>query len=87
MVRPINAIAAEISTVIRGSKTSSWMVFARPYISAMLDIRKVTDMYGIDPADDIVRRFLSNAQPWRGDDARRLKAELNEALKEANVHN
>jgi hypothetical protein len=49
---------------------------ARPYLWAMRSLEKITDKYGADSADEIVMYFLSNAQTWRGEDARRIKAEL-----------
>lgn len=54
---------------------------ATPYIQAMLGLEKPTDMYGADRGDSIVRYFLSNASTWRGEDARRIKAELKELIK------
>jgi hypothetical protein len=42
-------------------------------MSSLFDI---SDSYGMDSADSIVRYFLVNAKTWRGDDARRIKAEL-----------
>ena len=54
---------------------------ARPYVSAMSTLRTVHDLYGLDGGDEIVARFLANAGSWRGDVARRVKAELNAALK------
>lgn len=49
---------------------------AVPYIHAMRGLEKVTDKYGMDDGDDIVLYFLSNAKSWRGETARRIKAEL-----------
>lgn len=49
---------------------------AEPYIRALEALDKITETYGYDRASDIVRRFLVNAQTWRGEDARRIKAEL-----------
>lgn len=49
---------------------------AYPYAHAMRGLEKVTDRYALDSGDDIVRRFLSNAGGWRGDVAKRVKAEL-----------
>lgn len=49
---------------------------AVPYLDAMSGLNKITDNYGYDSADAIVRYFLSNATTWRGPDARRVKAEL-----------
>jgi hypothetical protein len=47
----------------------------------MLAVDNVNDKYGLDYAEDIVLRFLSNAQTWRGEHARRIKAELKALLK------
>jgi hypothetical protein len=55
---------------------------ARPYILAMYRLNTMDDMYGHDDAVDIVMRFLSNATGWRGEDARRIKAELKSMLPE-----
>ncbi len=49
---------------------------AVPYLQAMGSLDKITDSYGMDSADSVVRYFLANASTWRGDDARRIKAEL-----------
>ena len=40
-----------------------------------------TDKYGRDDGKSIVLYFLSNATSWRGDTARRIKAELREMVK------
>ncbi len=53
-----------------------------PYLQAMYSLEKMNDMYGAEQADGIVLRFLSNASSWKGDDAKRIKAELNLAIKE-----
>ncbi|MGN9782786.1 hypothetical protein ACTMTF_15240 [Nonomuraea sp. ZG12] len=69
--RPIHAIAADIR--------SAWpkVYFgAVPYLDAMRSLDKVTDMYGYDDADSIIRYFLSNASTFRGQRAREIKAEL-----------
>jgi len=55
---------------------------AVPYIKAMSQLNQVTDKYITESGDDIVLRFLTNAAAWRGDTARRIKAELNKILKE-----
>lgn len=54
---------------------------AVPYLDALSSLDGVEDRYGYDSAKDIVRYFLSNATAWRGDTARRVKAELKAALK------
>lgn len=54
---------------------------ARPYLDAMASLEHITDYYGRDKAADIVLYFLANATRWRGETARRIKAELKEMLK------
>jgi hypothetical protein len=73
--RPLYVIAGEIR--------ATWpkpYFGAVPYISAMSSLTRMTDAYGMDSADSIVRYFLVNAKTWRGDDARRIKAELKAML-------
>jgi hypothetical protein len=50
---------------------------AKPYLQAMEELDLITGSYGADSAASIVRYFLSNAGGWRGEDAKRIKAELN----------
>ena len=74
-MRNLYEIAAEIE--------SDWKkpyFGARPYLMAMKVLGSINDVYGQDSADDIVLRFLSNASTWRGDVARRVKAELKAML-------
>tara|TARA_R110002126_G_scaffold196541_1_gene344469 strand:+ start:359 stop:586 length:228 start_codon:yes stop_codon:yes gene_type:complete len=54
---------------------------AIPYLEAMSTLENITDPYGMDRGDMIVRYFLSNAKAWRGETARRIKKELNDMLK------
>lgn len=78
-VRPLSEIAREIH-----SSWGSKIYFgAKPYLSAMLSLNSIKDNYMFDKASDIVRYFLANACSWRGEDARRIKKELNEMLKDA----
>lgn len=53
---------------------------ALPYLQAMTSLRSVDESYGYDDGRSIVLYFLSNATTWRGEDARRLKAELKALL-------
>ena len=71
MTRDLSAIAAEI----RRDWTKPYFG-AVPYIEAMSSLSSARDPYGMDSGDDIVRYFLANAGKWRGDTARRVKAEL-----------
>lgn len=56
---------------------------AVPYIEAMLELNTSDPKapYLFERADDIVLRFLCNAQTFRGEDAKRIKAELKAMLK------
>ena len=76
MSRPICAIAREIRR--------DWprpYFGAVPYLDAMLSLDQITDDYGADSGRSVVLHFLSNATTWRGETARRIKAELNAILK------
>jgi hypothetical protein len=72
--RPLNEIAADI----RRTWGDKIHFAAKPYLDAMADLDKITDTYGAESAKSIVIYFLSNAGTWRGADARRIKAELNQ---------
>lgn len=54
---------------------------AVPYLNAMERLEKISDNFGLDDGFSIISYFLSNAVTWRGEDARRIKKELNEILK------
>ena len=69
--RPLSVIAAEIDADWRRPYFG-----AIPYLQAMRRLDRITDTYGLDDADGIVRYFLVNARGWRGETARRVKAEL-----------
>jgi hypothetical protein len=71
MTRPINEIAAEIR---KDWKSVSYT--ARPYLDAMDSLKSPRDSFFLDSASSVVAYFLSNAQSWRGDTARRVKKEL-----------
>ena len=69
--RPIYAIAADIKR--------SWpkvSPYAKPYLDAMLSLGTIHDAYYMDSGKSIVLYFLANASTFRGEDAKRLKAEL-----------
>lgn len=69
--RPLYVIAREIR--------EDWVnpnYAALPYLTAMRSLDRVTEKYGYDSGFHIVMYFLSNASTWRGDTARRVKAEL-----------
>lgn len=75
MVRPIHEIAADIY--------AAWPKVnfaAAPYLDAMQSLDSIDDPYFQDEGRDIVQRFLGNASSFRGEDAKRLKAELRAML-------
>jgi hypothetical protein len=69
--RPLRDIAGDIAACWRNPYFG-----AIPYINAMLSLDKVSDDYGLDSGKSIVLYFLSNAKTWRGETAKRIKAEL-----------
>lgn len=54
---------------------------ARPYLQAMKQVSRIDQQYGQDSVHSIVLYFLSNAASWKGETARRVKAELNKRVK------
>jgi len=70
-MRTLHEIAVEIA---RDWKTVNYA--AKPYLEAMSTLDSVTDDYGADSGKSIVLYFLSNAAQWRGEVAKRIKAEL-----------
>lgn len=50
--------------------------YAKPYLDAMGQLDSIEDNYYFDSAKSVVLYFLSNAASWRGDTAKRIKAEL-----------
>lgn len=49
---------------------------AEPYLAAMATMGAITENYYADSGHSVVLYFLSNARSWRGDVAKRIKAEL-----------
>lgn len=78
MSRSIHAIAREVE--------QDWTVVnyaAKPYLDAMHSLRSISDNYYQDTGYSVVSYFLANATQWKGEVARRIKAELKEILKQA----
>jgi len=70
-VRPLSVIAREIR--------ADWQkpyFGAVPYLQAMRSLNSISDRYFEDSAQSVVLYFLANAQTWRGETAKRIKAEL-----------
>jgi len=78
MTRPLFQIAAEI----KKDWTKPYFG-AVPYLSAMSTLSDVREKYIYDDGKSIVLYFLANAGTWRGETARRVKAELKEICKAA----
>ena len=76
-VRPLYEIAKEI----REDWGSKIYFGAKPYLGAMLTLNSINDRYMCDNADTMVRYFLANASTWKGEVAKRIKAELKKMLK------
>jgi hypothetical protein len=76
-VRPLREVAAEI----RQDWGDRVWYGAEPYLGAMAEMDWIVGRYDKETGEDIVTRFLWNAAKWRGDVARRVKAELKARLK------
>ena len=75
--RKLSTIAAEILAEINSGNWPKHAAFyAAPYLAAMRELDKITDKYYLDSGKSVVLYFLSNASTWRGETARRIKAEL-----------
>jgi hypothetical protein len=75
-VRPLYEIAREIRSTWKNVYFG-----AKPYLDAMGTLNAINDDYGVDSGKSIVLYFLGNAGTWRGEDAKRIKAELNRMAK------
>jgi len=74
--RSLSTIAMEIRKDWRATAKNGIYFGAVPYLDAMSSMDKITDPYGMDSGKSIVLYFLSNASTWRGETAKRIKAEL-----------
>jgi hypothetical protein len=73
--RPLFTIAREIKATWKKPYFG-----AVPYLDAMTELNQIEDKYFFDSAESVVQYFLANAGTWRGDDAKRIKAELKSML-------
>lgn len=73
--RPLSTIAKEILADYHAQGKPVYYS-AVPYVRAMLSLDSINDSYGDDSAKSIVAYALSNLSVWRGETARRIKAEL-----------
>jgi hypothetical protein len=74
--RPLYEIAAEIRKDWKNVHFG-----AKPYLDAMATLNSINDSYGWDSGKSMVNYFLGNAQTWRGETAKRIKAELKAMVK------
>lgn len=84
--RTFSEVAAEVLNLWKAKYGQGlpWSLrCAMPYLEAMLDCN-TTDknvQYYAETVESVVVYFLANITNWRGDDAKRIKAELKEMLK------
>lgn len=84
--RPLYVIATELNChyITAFLKTSDkvpvWVTTSRPFQQMMKTMVRITDCYGMVSGYEVVLHCLCNLQQWQGDDARRIKAELQEQL-------
>jgi len=76
MPRPLYVIAADIK-----ANWSNVNYAAKPYLDAMSELNSIDDNFYLDSAKSVVLYFLSNARAFRGEEAKRIKAELKELVK------
>lgn len=74
--RPLYAIAREVRADWENVNYA-----AAPYLAAMFQLSSVDENFYEDSAPSVVRYFLANANTWRGETARRVKAELKDMIK------
>ena len=80
-MRKLHQVATEIALLWSAMPNAERKFYAAiPYLNAMQNLSGIGENYGHDSGRSIVLYFLSNVQQWRGDDARRLKAELKDML-------
>lgn len=84
--RTFSAIAAEVLNLwkTKYGKNLPWSLkCALPYLQAMLkcDTTDKNARYYVETVESVAIYFLANITNWRGDDAKRIKAELKSMLK------
>ena len=71
-IRPLYEIAKEV----RADWGANVDYGAKPYLDAMSGLDSINSNYGMDSAKSVVCYFLANAGQYRGETAKRVKAEL-----------
>lgn len=89
MLTPVNTLAAVIATAFFDIRHSDppppWVDGAQPYLDTMLEMETAEGFYGIDPAEDILKKFLDASEQWKGSLASHVKRQLRQHLKEHDV--
>lgn len=76
-VRPLHVIGMELLGHLRKLPESHMGYWAGiPYSRPLIYLQDTNDVYGADSADSIIRYALGNLSSWRGEDAKRIRAEL-----------
>jgi len=78
MARSIREIADEIVRDWRPMREE-----LVPYVTRMLELRRLSDAEDVEDAKKAVRYFLDHSGPWRGEVAGRIKSELRSMVKHA----
>ena len=84
-LRPLSEIAIEVSRLWQdefGPKYRQRFYAAMAYLGPMTTLSTIKDNYDADTGRSVVAYFLSNITTWKGEDARRIKKELNDHLKQ-----
>lgn len=76
-----NKSISEIAYIIREDWGAKVYFGAIPYLFAMTEIDSVNDKFGCEDGKTQVLYFLSNANTYRGEIARAVKAELKKRIK------
>ena len=76
-MRPLYLIAQEIYSDWKNVNFA-----AKPYLDAMECMESIHSQFFADSGKSVVAYFLSNATDWRGETAKRVKAELKGMLKD-----
>lgn len=74
--RSLSAVAAEVRR-----EWKKVYFGAVPYLDAMGSMNSINEDFFADSGRSVVLYFLANATTWRGETARRVKAELKAMLK------
>lgn len=79
MTRPLYEIMADIRQdyADKGKDVHPW---AKPYVDAIATLTTMDDYYMAENGHQMVPYLLSNLTTWRGETARRIKAELKAML-------